>query len=793
MFEALCHGTTNPWGHDWDEYGEAFFINTVNGHLWHAIPGAHFRRPHTIDPNPRAYALIDQHADHWHWDTAKDWSDSRKATGEHDRRGGGHAHSGVMIYLGDQWPAAYRGKLFTLNFHGRRANVERLERVGSGYVGRHEPDSFFAARPVVPRHRPELRARRRRLRARLERHRRVPRGTGVHRNSGRIYRIRYGEPKPVPAQNLTKLTQKELIDLLCLTYNEWVVRQVRCEWANRNTAGKLDDDPFDMIVPLEALLKSKDARNRLRGLLAFTQVITLYKEPPLNDGDEHMRAWTIRLLSSAWPLDTVMSSVRSEGIKVPSELLSRFVTMAREDASGLVRLTLASTLQRLPVEHRPALAAALLSRAEDATDANLPFLIWYGLIPVAEKNPEALVPLAAEGKFPAVRIWTARRLSEMLATNAGPLTSLLSRTGDKPEAVRRDIVGGMVAGFAGVRKATPPASWKTFSKDFTGPDADAMRSKVQGLDVVFGDGRALDDVRRIVLDDKADLNLRKAALKSFIEAKPDDLRAVCEKLLKTRFLNAIALQGLTQFDDPAVAKLMAANVQDVPPSERPAVIEALASRPTFAAELLALVASGTVPRNELTAFQARQIRGFDKPELTKRLGEVWGEMRDSPKDKADLIAKLKGELTPARIAAGNKSHGRAVFSKTCASCHKLFGTGAEIGPDLTGAGRKDLDYLLSNIVDPSAVVSKDFQMTVLNLADGRTLNGIVVVETDRAVTLQTDKERVVIAKADVEKRSPSPLSLMPDGLTQPFTPEQVRDLMAYLMADGQVELPPGEK
>ena len=70
-FEVLAHGTTNPWGHDWNALGEAFFINTVNGHLWHVIPGAHFARPHTIEPNPRAYALIDQHADHYHWDNSQ--------------------------------------------------------------------------------------------------------------------------------------------------------------------------------------------------------------------------------------------------------------------------------------------------------------------------------------------------------------------------------------------------------------------------------------------------------------------------------------------------------------------------------------------------------------------------------------------------------------------------------------------------------------------------------------------------------------------------------------------------
>src|SRR5437588_4047450 len=189
VVEALSCGTTNPWGHDWNEHGELFFINTVNGHLWHDFAGAHFDRPHTIDPNPRAYALIDQHADHWHFDTASGWQKSRD--GAANDLGGGHAHIGMMIYQGDNWPAEYRGHLFTLNLHGRRANQEILERTGSGYVGEHAPDFFIAGDPWFRGM--ELSY--------------GPDGgvfvldwsdtgecheyTGVHRTSGRIYKITY--------------------------------------------------------------------------------------------------------------------------------------------------------------------------------------------------------------------------------------------------------------------------------------------------------------------------------------------------------------------------------------------------------------------------------------------------------------------------------------------------------------------------------------------------------------------------------------------------------------------------
>src|SRR6056297_554976 len=187
--EVLTSGTTNPWGHDWNEFGELFFTNTVNGHLWHAIPGAHFVRPFLLDPNRRTYELIDFHADHWHFDTGKSWTDSRD--GAANAYGGGHAHSGALIYQGDNWPAAYRGNLFTFNLHGRRANQEILVRDGSGYVGKHgndffvSPDTWFRGMEMSSGPDGAVFAIDWSDTGECHEH------TGVHRTSGRIYKIRY--------------------------------------------------------------------------------------------------------------------------------------------------------------------------------------------------------------------------------------------------------------------------------------------------------------------------------------------------------------------------------------------------------------------------------------------------------------------------------------------------------------------------------------------------------------------------------------------------------------------------
>jgi putative membrane-bound dehydrogenase-like protein len=786
IFEPLCHGTTNPWGHDFDANGECFFVNTVNGHLWHMIPGAHYRRPHTISPNPYVYEPMEMCADHWHWDTGKDWSDSRKLTPEHDKRGGGHAHSGCMIYHGEQWPEQYRGKLFTLNFHGRRVNVERLEKHKSGYIAKHEPDMLFAADPffrgIDLTYGPDGSVYILDWSDTGECHE----NTGVHRNSGRIFRVTYGKPKATPTPDLTKWNEKQLLEQIEKPKNGWYARMAARQIVERFAIER------DVTVALDQLFQSDSMETQFRAMQVIFQRQPFWDPKPHPKGrDVAILVSSLRWMTQRYPLDTPHGSVRVSQ-EITPDARARFAALServKRGAAAELRLAMASTLQRLPFEDRLTLASALLANAEDATDPNIPFLIWYGLIPVAEKDPMALVPLAVEGKIPKVREWITRRLAEMMPKNPKPIAALLEKVATASESVRRDVVVGLSAGLAGVRKLDAPEAWRAFSKEFTGEDAAKLKSLVQSLDVVFGDGRALDEVRKVALDGKADLNSRKAALQTLIDANVPEMRSVCEQLLKTRFLNTVALKGLIKFDEPAMGKLLAGSYRSFHPSERAYVIEALASRPTFAAELLELLGNGTIPRTELSASQARQIRGFENAILTKRLSEVWGEFRDSPKDKADLMAKLKSEFTPEALSKANRSEGRALFVKQCANCHKLFGQGGEIGPDLTGAGRKDIDYLLSNIVDPSAVVTKDFQMTKFTLTDGRSVNGIVVAETAAAVTVQTEKERQIIPKPDIEQRTASTVSLMPDGLLSQLKPEEIQQLFAYLMSETQVNLP----
>ncbi len=438
--EVICAGTTNPWGHDWNEQGELFFINTVNGHFWHAIPGAHYRRPFNLDPNPETFDTIDQHADHYHFDTGKSWQASRD--GAANDFGGGHAHCGAMFYLNDQWPQAYRGKFFTCNFHGRRINQETVIRHGSGYLATHDRDFALTKDPFFRGM--ELSV--------------GPDGsvyvldwsdtgechehTGVHRTSGRIFRISYVAEEPADTRSdasaarfdIGQLTNQELV-ALHRSENEWAVRQARLLLHQRVVKARVMDE--DLLIALKQLSLDTSPQTspavRLRAaltLFACRQVDHELWLQWLTSQDESMRVCALRWATDLMPIDDVFGP-KNTASEVNEDLYDRLLQLAKEDSSGLVRLALASCLQRLPIDKRAGLAAMLMQRAVDRDDHNLPLLVWYGLMPVAKSFPDTLISVAIESRWPQVQRWIARRLSEQLPSNGAPVDKLMAEAASR--------------------------------------------------------------------------------------------------------------------------------------------------------------------------------------------------------------------------------------------------------------------------------------------------------------------------------------------------------------------------
>ncbi|MFM8634643.1 MAG: PVC-type heme-binding CxxCH protein, partial [Planctomycetia bacterium] len=743
--EVLVTGTTNPWGHDWDAEGECFFINTVNGHLWHLIPGAHFRQMNGSDPNPHSYETIDHHADHFHFDTGSGWQKSRD--GSASDLGGGHAHSGCMIYAGTNWPADYRGRLFTLNFHGRRMNQEILERSGSGFSARHGQDCFFWKdawfRGMEMASGPDGSVAVLDWSDTGECHEH----DGVHRTSGRIFRLAYGQPrvpKGVPVAS-SQAPSGRGFDLHAVSDSDlarlqrhadgWWVAQSRLVLAERAAARPLDGSAIGLLrdeLSNADGLAASDPRvsasaHRVRALLLLHRVGGIEREAVitlLDHPDEHVRTWAIRLLTETWPLDAavgpvaVSPSTAADVAQEAAALLDRFTRLARTDASGLVRLALASTLQRLPVPLRPQLAASLMQRPEDADDHNLPFVVWYGLIPVADADPARLADLAIACTWPTTRRLIARRLAGLIERSPQGIDRLLSGSVAAAYSDRAprlaDTLAGMSQGLSGWRKATMPQAWQGLLAAVAAmPEGDAKarcRLLADELSILFGDGRAIDSVRAVAVDPKAAIESRRTALATLIEARPSDLQDVCEQLLSDRRLQAEAARGLALFDAPTVAAKLVEAARRASGDTREAILSVLATRPSFVAVLLDTIDEGGLKPADLSAVVVRQIHGLGNAALSERLTAAWGQLRESPADKRRRIEELTAQLTGPAAVGGDRGAGRVVYQKTCGSCHRLYGEGGQVGPDHTRGGRHDHGYLVGKIVDTRARVNRDWRL-----------------------------------------------------------------------------------
>ncbi|MCA9027469.1 MAG: c-type cytochrome [Planctomycetaceae bacterium] len=777
VFEVVGQGTTNSWGFDYDKHGQMFFINTVIGHLWHLIPGAHYRRMYGADFNPHLYQYIEQCADHFHWDTGEKWSDIRHGVSDTtSQAGGGHAHSGLMIYQGDNWPESYRDHMYTINLHGLRINHDTLERDGAGYTSKHAEDFLFANNEwfrgldlisgpdggvyvvdwsdIGECHEND----------------------GVHRTSGRIYKVTYGKPSVPTALDLSRMTNAEMVELLRHP-NVWQARTARRLLQERAAAG---DDLSGASEQLLTMFTSEtDEILQLRAMWCLNSIGATDAEwlhQQISHPSEHVRLWAVRFLT--------------ENGNVRPDTVVQLENMASTESSGLVRLYLAAALQRLQPQDRWKIATSLARHAEDASDRQLPLMIWYGIEGAVPLNPEAAVALVEQSQIPLIRRHIVRRLTAELDSQPEPVDRLITMIGTRNDSdFQLDLLRGMNEALRGWRQAPMLPSWSRAAEIVLMSPSDEVRSEAQKLGVVFGDGRALDALQEIVVDTTADAASRRSALRSLVNERVPEALPLLKQLFNDAAIVNETILGFAAFDDPDVPRLILDRYGRLDPEGQSDSINTLTSRPSYASALLVAVADGRINVSDISAYHARQMRSFQDPALDQELDRLWGTVRETSAEKQQMMADLRSQLDVEQLASADLSQGRVLFEKTCSTCHVLYGKGGRIGPDLTGANRHNLNYLLENIVDPSAAVSKGFQVSAIALKDGRIITGVIVESSDRVVTVQTQKDRLSLSRDGIEEIVAQETSLMPDGLLKQFTSEQIRDLFAYLSSTSQVELP----
>jgi putative heme-binding domain-containing protein len=370
-----------------------------------------------------------------------------------------------------------------------------------------------------------------------------------------------------------------------------------------------------------------------------------------------------------------------------------------------------------------------------------------------------------------------------------PLVRVLAESDDV--AVQRDVLLGMVEALQGRRQVSAPEGWSGVYRKLAGSPNEEVRQKVLQLSVLFGDPEALTALRRTAADPHAGEAARQSALQTLIEKRPADLPSLLRPLLGDRAMRRLALRGLAAYSDADTPALILRHYASFTDAEKTDAIATLASRPAYVLALLDAMEQGRVPRRDLSPFTARQIAGLGDRQLTERLNKVWGSIRPPARDRVALLAKYRALVSPQALKKADRSHGRLLFARTCASCHTLFNEGGKVGPDLTGSQRANPEYVLTKVLDPNAVVARDYQVTAIVTTDGRAINGIIKEETDKTITLQTQTEVIRLPKSDVEQRKRLEVSMMPEGLLAQLSETEVRDLLAYLAGSGQVSLPKG--
>ncbi|HRE84113.1 MAG TPA: c-type cytochrome, partial [Opitutaceae bacterium] len=297
------------------------------------------------------------------------------------------------------------------------------------------------------------------------------------------------------------------------------------------------------------------------------------------------------------------------------------------------------------------------------------------------------------------------------------------------------------------------------------------------------DDQAIGHLQRLLVETRAKEMPRSEMLRTLIEVKPEGIVPQLLELLERGESREQILHGLATFDDEQIPRAILRIYSQLNRVERTAAIDALMARPSSLDVLLNAVAAGTIAKTEINRFQARQIVQSTQGAVREKFELLWGRVNPPSEAVAAQMRQLRATMKPEFLELADRREGRVLFEQRCAACHTLFGKGGRLGPDLTGGGRKELEYLIINVVDPNAAIPADWRLTIATLNDGRVVSGSPRIETDSSLTLLTAEGPVTLERASIAKLERMDTSLMPAGLLDDLAPDRVRDLFAFLMSD----------
>lgn len=390
-FEVFAEGTINPWGIDFNDWGQPFITACVIPHMYHIIQGARYERQAGKSFNPYTYDEIKTIANHRHYlgDRGPHAGNFRSAAA-----GGGHAHAGAMVYLGgNNWPAEYRNTIFMNNINGAKLNNDQLVKSGSGYIGAHKKD-FLSMNDSWSQW----------LNLKYDQNGSVyaidwydknqchSSNPDVHNKTmGRIFKIT-NEKDGFVKVDLRKKSDLELVEYH-LNSNEYYVRQARAILQEKGASAQVASALKDILN------KNPDITRKLRALwtLQVTNSISEAElEGLLSQQDENIRAWSIQFLC--------------EKKSVSASTFAKFESLSKTEKSPMVRLYLLSGMQRLALEQRWTVLENLSQKVEDNEDHNIPLMLWYATEPLAAIDANRAIVLAEKSKMPKMLNYMIQRV-----------------------------------------------------------------------------------------------------------------------------------------------------------------------------------------------------------------------------------------------------------------------------------------------------------------------------------------------------------------------------------------------
>ncbi|MCA9266172.1 MAG: c-type cytochrome, partial [Planctomycetales bacterium] len=775
QFEVFAHGGSNQWGLDFDQMGQLFMTHCRSywgrGSTTHVIQGGHYwnqsNRHHAPYISGAAPAAL-PHMENYLLASAR-YGHGEGGAGKRGSRViyGGHSHVGTMIYLGDNWPAEYHGKLFSHNLHGHQLNQQVNEPEGSGF------NTVHAGFDVLYCHDPRYVA------VDLQygpdgsvymtdwcdqRHCHNPNTEQWDRTNGRIYRVSYQETYHPVQVDLASMSDAELVDLQ-RHRNEWFARTARRILQERSAAQQLTDASATSTA-LVALTNAPDPAQRLRGfwaLHAIGHTTASDWQRGLSDSNEYVRAWTLQLLGE-----------RREPLVGMHDTVIR---LAKYDPSPVVRLYLASLAQRVAPTTAWDIVAALAQHAEDAEDRNLPKMVWIALAQLLPADEPRAQMIASTSKLPTLNDYATWYLA---ARSASGLQHVLQQLEGAPNDEQLRLLELVNHALRGERDVTPPAIWKQLSASLYVHSDARIRELSEDLGATFRDATLYPRFRDRLADRDAPVAARRRAFAIVAEATDQETLPLLLSLLDDDAFRSLVIPQLAKYTDPTVATALVERFEKFSPADQEAALSALTRRVSSATALLDAVASHTIGREHLTAYHIRSLTNLKNDALNARIAEEWGTVGETSAQKQEQIDNLVKAYSEAPLWAYEHQAGRQLFQKICANCHEAAQGQKSVGPNLAGSGPKGARYFIENLVDPNAVIGNDFMMQSIETVDGAIISGIIEAETETAITVRTQTEQIVLPKSEVDSMVKTQVSLMPEQQLDTLNDRQKIELLKYL-------------